>query len=96
MELEFDGEVIEWRGPAPYLFIPVEEPAAAEVAQWVRFSYGWGCVPVVARVGRTDWPTSLMPRQGRYLVPLRVSVQRAERVGLGDPVHVALSLRDRR
>lgn len=95
VEVEFDGEIIEWRGPAPYLFVPVEDPAAAEVADWIRFSYGWGCVPVTACIGATDWETSLMPRDGRYLVPVRVAVQRTEGVGLGDVVHVGLTVRVR-
>lgn len=93
MDVQFDSEVIEWRGPAPFLFIPVDGPAGAEVADWVRFSYGWGCVPVIAEIGHTRWKTSLMPHDGRYLVPLRVAVRRAEGVDLGDYVHVALTLR---
>ncbi|KYH44604.1 hypothetical protein AZH51_08275 [Branchiibius sp. NY16-3462-2] len=93
MEVSFVSEVIEWRGPAPYLFAPVTSPATDDVADWIEFSYGWGCIPVTARLGATTWETSLMPKDGRYLVPLRVSVQRAERVGLGDEVRIGLELR---
>ena len=93
VDVAWVGEVIEWRGPAPYLFVPVADPATDEVADWTRFSYGWGCIPVIARLGNTTWETSLMPKDGRYLVPLRVSVQRAEGVGLGDSVRIGLELR---
>ncbi|PWJ25113.1 uncharacterized protein DUF1905 [Branchiibius hedensis] len=93
MDVSFVGEVIEWRGPAPYLFVPVSDQAAEEVAQWARFSYGWGCIPVTATIGHTRWPTSLMPKDGQYLVPVRVAVQRTEGVGLGDTVRVRLDLR---
>lgn len=93
VEVSFVAEVIEWRGPAPYLFVPVSDPAADEVADWARFSYGWGCVPVTAQLGKTTWNTSLMPRNGQFLVPLRISVQRAENVGLGDTVRVGLDVR---
>lgn len=93
MDVSFVGEVIEWRGPAPYLFVPVEGEAADDVAQWARFSYGWGCIPVTVALAGTTWQTSLMPKDGRYLVPVRVSVQRAEGVGVGDTVHLGLELR---
>lgn len=93
MDVSWVGEVIEWRGPAPFLFVPVTDPAADEVADWMRFSYGWGCIPVIARVGSTTWETSLIPKDGRYLVPLRASVQQAEGVGLGDTVQIALDVR---
>lgn len=93
MDVCFVGEVIEWRGPAPYLFVPVAAEVAEDVGEWSRFSYGWGCIPVTATLGSTTWPTSLMPKDGHYLVPVRVSAQRAEGVGVGDTVRIGLDLR---
>ena len=91
--LEFEGEVIEWRGPPPYLFVPVPEDQVGAV----RFaaheaSYGWGCVPVSARVGKIDFTTSLFPRDGTYLLPIKVAVQKAAGVGLGDRVCVLMRI----
>ena len=91
--LEFGGEIIEWRGPSPFLFVevPDEQSAAIEhVSSLV--TYGWGCIPVRARIGATDFRTSLFPRAGAYLVPVKVAVQRAEGVGRGDEVSVRLDL----
>lgn len=93
VELEFSGEVVEWRGPAPHHFValpPEEVDAVAEVAD--RVTYGWGCIPVSGRVGRSDFTTSLFPRDGGYLLPLKVAVRRAEGVELGDVVTVRLRL----
>ena len=94
--MEFEGEIIEWRGPPPYLFVPVPEDHVGEV----RFaaheaSYGWGCVPVAARVGEIDFTTSLFPRDGTYLLPIKVAVQRAAGVGLGDRVNVMMRIDSR-
>jgi hypothetical protein len=90
-ELAFDGEIIHWRGPAPWLFVAVPFEHVGEVAYAARqASYGWGCVPVAARIGGTDFTTSLFPRDGTWLLPVKVAVQRAERVGLGDTVNVAM------
>ena len=89
--ITFDGQIFEWRGPAPYLFVAIPDEHVGEV----RFaghvaSYGWGCVPVEARIGTTDFTTSLFPRGDTYLLPIKVAVQRAEGVGLGDPVRVSM------
>lgn len=91
MELAFSGEVIHWRGPAPFHFVAVPDAEAAALrAAAPLVSYGWGCIPVTVRLGRTTFTTSLFPRDGGYLVPIKVAVQRAEAVELGDEVHLAL------
>lgn len=93
MELEFDGEVIHWRGPAPFHFVAVPDAEAAELeAVSPMVSYGWGCIPASVRLGRTTFTTALFPKDGGYLVPVKVAVRRAERVELGDVVRVRLSV----
>ncbi|MBN9500484.1 MAG: hypothetical protein BGO01_07815 [Armatimonadetes bacterium 55-13] len=94
MEFEFEAEVIEWRGPAPFLFLPTPAEVSAEIkAVSSRVTYGWGVIPVTARIGETDYTTSLFPKDGSYLVPVKVVVQRAEKVGVGDLVRVRLAIR---
>lgn len=91
MELAFRGEVIHWRGPAPFHFVAVPDAEAAALrAASPLVSYGWGCIPVTVRLGRTTFTTSLFPKDGGYLVPIKVAVQRAETVELGDVVRLTL------
>lgn len=93
MDLRFTATAVEWRGPAPFVFVPVppeEVDAIAAVA--ARISYGWGVIPAAVTIGGTVFTTSLFPREGGYLVPVKVAVQRAEQVGPGDEVTVALHL----
>lgn len=93
MDLEFSGEVWFWRGPSPFHFVTVpEEQSAAIEAVSGLVSYGWGVVPVAARIGRTDWTTSLFPKDGGYVLPLKDAVRRAEDLGLGDTVAVHLEV----
>ena len=89
--IAFEAAIIEWRGPAPFLFarFPDEHVGAIRYAA-ITESYGWGVVPVVARVGNSEFATSLFPRAGSYLLPIKVAVQKAERVGLGDKVMVRM------
>jgi len=89
--VEFDAEIIEWRGPAPYLFAAIPADHIGEVRFAARSaSYGWGVVPVAARIGATDFTTSLFPRGETYLLPIKMAVQRSEGIGLGDRVSVTM------
>jgi hypothetical protein len=54
-------------------------------------TYGWGVIPVVVTIGATEWKTSLFPKDGRYLVPLKDQVRRAEGLGAGDEVRVRMT-----
>lgn len=93
-ELRFEGEVIHWRGPSPFFFIPLPPEAAAEVARLSRIvSYGWGVIPVEARIGPADFTTSLFPKDGGYLLPVKAAVRRVAGVTAGDRVAVEMTLR---
>ena len=91
--MNFSGEVWHWRGPAPYYFVPVPEQECAHLhALSAAVTYGWGMIPVRARIGGTGWRTSLFPKDGGYLLPLKLAVRRAEEVDEGDTVTVTLTV----
>lgn len=91
MELEFSGELWFWRGPAPWHFVTVpDEDCELLQATSSAVTYGWGMIPVGARIGATDWTTSLWPKDGRYIVPVKTVVRRAEGLDVGDVVTVRL------
>lgn len=93
MVLDFSGEIIYWRGPAPYHFVQVpEEQSAAIEDVSTALTYGWGCIPVKARIGSTEFTTSLFPRDDMYVVPVKVAVRKAEGLELGDAVDVRIVL----
>lgn len=93
MELEFSGELWFWRGPSPYHFVTVPEDECGTIAVTASMvSYGWGMVPVTAQIEQTDWTTSLFPKDGRYLLPVKASVRRTEHLELGDVVTVRLAV----
>jgi hypothetical protein len=93
MEMTFSGEVWFWKGPAPHHFVTVPDEECDDLkAASSLVSYGWGMIPVTARIGRTSFKTSLFPRNGGYIVPVKAAVQRAEGIALGDTVTVRLSV----
>lgn len=94
MELAFTGSVIEWRGPAPYYFVRVPDEESADIRDVAAMAtYGWGVIPVEARVGEIVFETSLFPRDGGYLLPLKNAVRRPQGLGAGDEVSVRMTVR---
>jgi hypothetical protein len=97
MDLQVHGEIWYWRGPAPYHFVTVPQPEADDLRAVARdVTYGWGMIPVVARIGGTTWTTSLFPKDGLYVVPIKDKVRAAEELEVGDVVTVGLGVRPRR
>ena len=93
MRLEFEGRVLAWHGPAPYIFIEMPQAQSELLKRGAaELSYGWGCIAVSARLGRTSWRTALMPKDGRYLLPIKVLVQKAETVAVGETRKVLLEI----
>ena len=92
MEIDFSGELVEWRGPAPYHFVPLPPDAADLVDEVKAEVVYWGVVPVRAHIGGTDFTTSMFPREDTWFLPVKDAVRRAEQVELGDVVEVRLSV----
>lgn len=97
MEFEFEGPVIEWRGPAPFFFVAIPEEESADIKFAAKGIEYWGQVPVVVRINGTEFSTALFPKNGRYLLPLKAVVRTSAGCEVDDVVAVELSVaRERR
>jgi hypothetical protein len=95
--MAFRGPIIPWRGPSPFHFVEVPETESREIEDVASLvTYGWGAIPATVHIGETAWTTSLFPRNGRYLVPLKDAVRKVEDLALGDTVDVELIIQLRR
>ncbi|MGW5240791.1 DUF1905 domain-containing protein [Monashia sp. NPDC004114] len=93
MDFEFDGDVFFWKGPSPFHFVAVPDAESEQIEDLKALvTYGWGVIPVTARIGSTQFTTSLFPKDGRFLVPVKDAVRRAERLELDDSVTVHLRI----
>jgi hypothetical protein len=93
MDIEFSGEIWFWRGPAPWYFVTIPETQSLDIKAISGFvTYGWGVIPVRVCIGKTEWKTSLFPKNERYLVPIRASIRDAENLELGDEVTIRLKV----
>ena len=93
MHIEFTGKIFTWRGPSPYYYVALPEQPSADIKAIANFvTYGWGVIPVKVRIGKTEWTTSLFPKDGRYLVPLKDKIRKAEKLAEGDEVTIGLEV----
>lgn len=83
-QFTFEAPVVHWRGPAPFVFAQLPPEAVNDVAdRAAELSYGWGVIPVRARIALAgaaelgaEFTTSLFPREGGYLLPLKLAARR--------------------
>ncbi len=93
VKLTFSGDMFEWRGPSPFYFVRVPDVEAARIAEVASMvTYGWGVIPVTVTIGSSTVTTSLFPKDGGYLVPIKISVRLPEKLSVGDLVNVTLSI----
>ena len=93
MHIEFDGNIWYWHGPAPWYFVTVPAEQCRDLKAIVgSVTYGWGMIPVHVRIGKSEWTTSLWPKDGSYIVPIKASIRKAEQLEEGDQVTVRLEV----
>jgi hypothetical protein len=93
LKFEISGTVIEWRGPAPFYFLPTPVEVTEEIELYKReLTYGWGVIPAKVTIGTTTVTTSLIPRNGSFFIPLKDAVRKPNGIGLGDSINLVLEL----
>jgi hypothetical protein len=93
VNIKFQGSMIEWRGPAPFYFVPVPEGSSKKIkAMAAQLTYGWGVIPVLGQIGKTDFSTALIPKDGLYYLPIKNAVRFAEKLEVGSEVSVSITL----
>jgi hypothetical protein len=90
----FRGDIWYWRGPSPYHFVWVPEEICVDIrAIASEVTYGWGMIPVRGRIGGTPFETSLFPKDGRYVVPIKDAVRKPQELDAGDTVEIEIEIR---
>jgi Domain of unknown function (DUF1905) len=93
---QFAGPVWYWRGPSPYYFVRVPQEQCEDLADLAAdVTYGWGMIPVQVTLDGYTWETSLWPKDGGYVVPIRARVRRDLGLDPDDIVTVHLTVATR-
>jgi len=95
MLIEFIGEIIYWRGPSPWYFVAIPERQSEDIKAISNMvTYGWGVIPAQVSIGNTEWKTSLFPKDGLYLIPIKASVRKAENLDVSNTVIVQVDIQE--
>ncbi|MBA4293086.1 DUF1905 domain-containing protein [bacterium] len=75
------------------MFLPVPPNISAKIkSAAAELTYGWGVIPCTATIGATTFTTSLFPKDGAYLLPVKVAVQRSENIHYETAVTATIEL----
>jgi hypothetical protein len=85
-----------WRypGDAGWFFVNTG-PKVAESIRWFEEveKVGWGYVKVLARIGETEWATTLFPTKEKdFLLAIKAAVRKAEGIKEGDLIDIRFTL----
>ena len=99
--LAFTGPISRWQGEkATYHMLTIDGPVAEEITIHERLRRlefggrrGFGSVKVVARIGGTEWKTSVFPsKTGEWWLLVGKKVLKAEDLAAGDEASLTLEL----
>lgn len=102
MKASYEFKARVWLYPGPpagggsWHFITVPKKESEEIKK--RFGQnrrGFGSLPVVVKIGKTSWKTSIFPHSkvGAYLFPLKAEIRRKEGIALDDVVSLTMEIR---
>ena len=90
------SEIWLYPGMVGWHFISVPKKQAEEIkSRFKSKSRGWGSLPVLVTLGKTQWKTSIFPdkKSGTYLLPLKVEIRKKEKIMKGDIVHFSIEIK---
>jgi hypothetical protein len=93
LNFTFSNDLFEWRGPAPFYFVAIPQEISDDIKSVAKeLSYGWGVIPVTVTIAKVEFTTSLFPKDGAYLLPVKDMVRKKAGIELGDNVLASLRL----
>lgn len=93
IQFSFVATVIEWRGPAPFLFVATPHGISSSLNELKReLSFGWGVMHAQLTVGELSVKTALFPKDGAFYVPLKDAMRKPLGMVVGTEVAITLEL----
>jgi hypothetical protein len=94
MEYVFTAELWVWdsRRSDTWTFVTLPPEDSDDLRERVGARGGFGSIPVLVRIGSTEWRTSVFPdkESGCFVLPVKAAVRNSEGLAPGDTARVAL------
>lgn len=87
----------DFEGGTAWVFVTLPEQASDAIANMPRAPKpGFGAIRVAVMLGGSRWSTSIFPdsKVGRYILPVKKAVRRAEGVDVDDTVEITVTMMD--
>ncbi len=93
-KIVFTSKVVLWPGDAAWHFAYLDDKQSKKLRAMPKGPRrGFGAVKVKAKIGKTEFVTSLFPmKEGPYVLPLKKSVRRAEGIDADDKIKITCTL----
>lgn len=90
----FKAKVWKYTGKAAWHFITLPADVAASIRFLQAGALGFGMVKVKARIGGSEWKTSVFPdsNSGSYLLPVKADVRKAQKLADGAEASVSIDV----
>jgi Domain of unknown function (DUF1905) len=92
----FTSQLWKYSGESAWHFVTLPLDVSARIKFLQSGRRGFGSVRVLATIGKSTFETSIFPdsKSGCYLLPVKASIRKAEKIGHGDAVTCLIELRD--
>lgn len=96
IEIKFSSKVWKYNGAkACWYFVSLSEDDSLQIKYHNIFRLrGWGSLPVIVKIGKTEWKTSIFPdsKKGCYILPIKAAIRKAENIAESDEIEVDLKV----
>jgi hypothetical protein len=95
LDLTFTAKLWVYSGKSAWFFVTLPKVASEQIKLMSHHKRrGWGSVPVTARIGKSEWKTSVFPdtKAGAYLLPVKSDIRHKESIVAGDSVSVRIRI----
>ncbi len=99
LDFTFSEKCWLWQGKGAWHFITVPKNHSEEIKFFTENHFGkrrgWGAVRVTARIGGSEWQTSIFPSASldAYILPLKQEIRKKEKIAVDSAVQVQLNIR---
>jgi hypothetical protein len=97
VKLSLTTQLWKYSGESAWHFVTLPADVSARIKFLQSGRRGFGAVRVKATIGKSQFETSVFPdsKSGCYLLPVKASIRKAEKIGHGDVVKVIIAMQSR-
>ena len=89
------AKVWQYNGPSAWHFISLPAAVSKEIKKlFGEMAAGFGSLPVMVTIGKTQWKTSIFPdtKSNTYILPVKLMVRKRENIKNGQIINFSIEI----